>query len=397
MNKRMAGMIALALVVGSAWADPVTVYDLGVSPDSPNKKVEVTYRLGEADAGIANVEVDISADGGATWDVPAETFYPGSDVGPGIPANGSLRRLVWDARADWNQQHSTQMVVRLNATATDQRGGLYFAAGDKIYRMNLDGSALTEVCAGFMKPEFLAVNPETGKLMIDLWASGTPVMAYDMARGGDATLLYNGPGYGGGQGMAYDPEAKILFLGLYYSGLYALDENDGEGWRCLASASDLAPTYGQRGQLDYDPAGRHVYFRSTYNGYCDECRWIWRVGYDGTGLTQIVRANGGDALAVDETNGVLYFSDLPGNATIKRANLDGTGVETIKTLEPPYEYCRFFLLDPTGTQLYVYLTSETSDYRNRAIARMNVDGTDFEILREVTGVVDGWGIALDVR
>jgi hypothetical protein len=52
-------MVALCLACGIAWAETVTVYDVGVEPDSLNKKVAVTYRLAETGAGVANVAMDI--------------------------------------------------------------------------------------------------------------------------------------------------------------------------------------------------------------------------------------------------------------------------------------------------------------------------------------------------
>lgn len=396
MKKILCGMVSLFLACGIVWAETVTVYDVGVEPDSLNKKVNVTYRLAETGVGVANVAMDISSDAGGTWAVPANTFYPGSDIGPGIPADGSLRRLTWDARTDWNNQYSTQMMVRLVATAGPMQNGLYFAAGDKVYRMNLDGSALTVVCSGLSKPEMLALDGANNKLMIGMWFSGSQVLGYDTLRGGNASLLFNGPGSTGAQGMAFDPATSTLFYGLYYNGLYKMDLQSYQGWQHLVTASALSPMYGQRGQLDIDPIRQQVYFRSTYNGYCDECRWIWRVNYDGTGLTKIIKANGGDSIAVDAAAGYLYFSDLPGENTIKRANLDGSGVETILTLPAPY-YCRFFVLDVPGNKMYIYLTSESSNWKDRTIARANLDGSNFEVLQQVTGVTDGWGIVLDIR
>ena len=80
-----------------------------------------------------------------------------------------------------------------------------------------------------------------------------------------------------------------------------------------------------------DSANHHIYFRTAFNGDCGLCRYIWRVNFDGTNLTKIIPANGGDALALDLTEHKMYFSDVPGNYTVKRANSDGSGLETILT------------------------------------------------------------------
>ncbi len=393
MKKLCGGVVSFLLACGISWAGPVTVYDVDVTPDSTNKKVTVTYRLAESNASVANVSMNISSNAGESWTVPANTYYPGSDIGPGIPANGTLRQLIWDARSDWNQQYSTQMIIRLNATAAESQNGLFFTAGDKVYRMNLDGSAFTTVCSGLPKVEHLAVDYASSKLMINTWYSGSSILAYDMLRGGEASLLYNGPGIDGAQGFAYDPAASSIFMGLYYNGVYKMNLQSSTGrWQRIVSSDALSPMYGGHGQMALDPARQHIYFRSTYNGNCGECRWIWRVNYDGTDLTRIITANAGVALAIDTDAGHLYYSDVPEGGILKRANLDGSGVQTILTPPAKYSTCWMVALDVPSNKLYMYLVS--TNWRDRAIARADLDGSNFEILKEVTDIADGWGFTL---
>ena len=391
MKSIACGLGSLLLAGGLAWGEAVPVYDVGVEPDSANKKVTVTYRLAETNGGVANVAVDISADAGDTWTVPANTFYPGSDVGPGIPANGSLRQFTWDARADWNNQYSTQMLVRINATAEEAHKAIYFASSGKLYRMNPDGTACTLLYSGLPKTQYMAMDKANNRIMISSWYSGSPILAYDVLQGGNASTLYNGPGYSGGQGLAYDEAAKKLFCGLYYNGVYVYDEGAVPGWTQLVAASSLAPMIGQRGDLDVDPARSHVYFRAAYNGACDQCRWIWRVNYDGTGLTNVVQANDSDAMALDLAANKIYFSDQPGGGTLKRANLDGSGAETILSM-PGYD-CYGFELDVPDNKIYMYLVV-TGNWSSRAIARAALDGSQFEILKEFQDSGEGFGLCL---
>jgi RHS repeat-associated protein len=60
----------------------------------------------------ASIEVAISSDGGATWDVPAISLS--GDVGENVSA-GAGKHIVWDAAADWPGNYSFQMIVRLAA------------------------------------------------------------------------------------------------------------------------------------------------------------------------------------------------------------------------------------------------------------------------------------------
>jgi hypothetical protein len=273
---------------------------------------------------------------------------------------------------------------------------VFFVAGDKLYRLNLKEKVVTNVCSGLPKTEDLVLDATHDRLLMTTWDSGAPILAFDTVQGGSAVVRHNGPG-DCGQGLAYDAASSNLFCGLYYHGVYAKNEQGDQGWRQLVAAAALAPMIGQRGQLVLDPPRQHVYFRSTYNGSCDRCRFIWRVNYDGSGLTQIIRANGGDGLALDLAVGHLYFSDEPGDGVIKRANLDGSGVQTIMNLPVPYNICLRLVVDVPGKKMYLYLALG-NDWRNRAIARASLDGSDFEILTEVSGVGESaGGIALSPR
>jgi hypothetical protein len=401
MKKLCLGVAILLSLVGLVWAQAVTVYDVGVEPDSLNKKVTVSYRLNSTSAPVANVAIEISSDAGDSWVVPADTFYPGSDIGPGIPADGTLREFVWDARTDWNQQYSTQMIIRLDATAEEMQNGLFFTAGPTLYRMNLDGSACTALYTGLPKNEQLLMDYENNMLLLVSWYSGSQILGYDVLQGGTPSLLYDGPGISGGMGIALDSATSQLFLGLYYNGVYRTDVQTVLGWECIVPSAAISPMIGQRGQLQVDPVSEQVYFRSAFNGWCDECRWIWRVNYDGTGLTQIIQANGGDALALNLPAGKMIFSDggevTTTVGTVNRANLDGTGLETILELPLPYNHCTQLELDLSANKMYLYLTGSANSWQNQAIARANLDGTDYEMLKEVLDANEGRGLALFIR
>lgn len=400
-------MKKLLLVLGSfaaacvAFAEPVTVYDLGVQPDSPNKKVTVTYRLTETASGYADVAVNISSNAGATWNVPADTFYPGSDIGPGVRADGSLRQFVWDARADWNHQYSTQMIMRLNATASETRPSIFFTsrANGNLYRMNLDGSDLVIEASGAYEVAYSFVAPGQSRIYMVEWQPGGRVHFYDPGSGSGINLLHNGPGWGG-QGGAYDPVAERLFVGRYYAGLFGLQMNSTGSWQHLVTVPQLSPMIGQRGQLELDPVHQHVYFRSAYNHSCNNCRWIWRVNYDGSGLTQIVLANNGDGLALDLAAGHLYYTDgddTTHSVTLNRANLDGSSPQVLLALPPPYEFVRTIHLDlPRNKIYYLLLDHRAPAPFDRAVGRSNLDGTGFEIVRELPdstyGPVEGMAL-----
>ncbi len=74
------------------------------------KLVDIDYDVTGTTAPLS-VSLQISADGGSTWAVPA-TSLTGA-IGNTVTA-GSNRRITWDAGADWNQQVSAQTKFRLS-------------------------------------------------------------------------------------------------------------------------------------------------------------------------------------------------------------------------------------------------------------------------------------------
>ncbi len=273
---------------------------------------------------------------------------------------------------------------------------LYFSAGDVLYRMNPDGTDVTSVAQGVAGSSHLAVDQVHHKIYLSHWDMPAQILRYDVPSSGNVEAVSNGPDYGG-QGLAVDPSNSRLYLGLYYNGVYAKTLNSSGSWTQLVNSTALYPMLGQRGQLQIDPSQHQIYFRTAFNGDCGECRYIWRVNFDGTQLVQLIGANGGDALALDLTNHQMYFSDVPGDYTIKRANLDGSQVETLLTIPAPYRYCRAIVLDITQQKMYLSLYEVAGGFTRRAIARANLDGTGFEVLHAITGntasEVDG-GLAL---
>ncbi len=259
---------------------------------------------------------------------------------------------------------------------------IYFSVSDTLYRMNLDGSHVETVAQMETKSEHVFVDNANKRIYVSHWS--TQIFAWDLTNN-TQTMIQNLDNGEGGQGIAIDPNTSDLFLGLYYGGIYVNNLNGNTSWQQLVSSESLSPLLGERGQLQIDPTNRQIYFKTAFNGDCGLCRYIYRVDYDGKNLTKIIPANGGDDLALDLIARKMYFSNLPGNTTIMRANLDGSGLETIFTVPAPYSACRAIALDLVEHKIYLNLYDESRDWKARAISRVNFDGTGYEILYEVTG------------
>lgn len=90
------------------------------------KLVDIHYDLTAVGVSALSVRLEISPDGGLTWDVPSlsATGDVGSPVSP-----GSTKTIIWNAEADWSGNYSTQMRFRVTASDTINPDFSYIPAG----------------------------------------------------------------------------------------------------------------------------------------------------------------------------------------------------------------------------------------------------------------------------
>jgi len=129
MNQNLGKMLLVALLFCCGFHLPAVaepqVANVRASQREGTKLVEIVYDLTVTDPSIATVEVTIriSSDAGTTWDVPCHTLS-GNGIGRSV-VPGTDKQIVWDARADWDQQWSDQMLVEVTATDLGSAGGNY--------------------------------------------------------------------------------------------------------------------------------------------------------------------------------------------------------------------------------------------------------------------------------
>jgi sugar lactone lactonase YvrE len=116
-------------------------------------------------------------------------------------------------------------------------------------------------------------------------------------------------------------------------------------------------------------------------------RGIWRSSLDGIGATKLV-APAGDphTIKLDVDAGKMYWTEQANSNRVMRANLDGTGAETLITMRTGYP--EGLALDLTHDQMY-WINIETS-----AMFRSNLDGTGtVQVLKTGVSPID---LALDL-
>lgn len=118
MNRvSVALSVAVILVFGLETADAAMPVVSNVEANQragttgANAVVDITYDVVDTDSDSVRISVEMSADGGQTFDVPAETFS--GDVGWAIP--GVAKLIVWHAGVDVPDEYWEQCQVKVIA------------------------------------------------------------------------------------------------------------------------------------------------------------------------------------------------------------------------------------------------------------------------------------------
>jgi hypothetical protein len=126
--------------------------------------------------------------------------------------------------------------------------------------------------------------------------------------------------------------------------------------------------------------------------YWGEGGTVKKANWDGTGVQTLYTTSGTmvGALALDLTNNKLYFSTFGGgsNVIIRRCNLDGTDEETILTSPNASGSTYTLSISPSLQKMYWCEQNVTG---NR-VMRCNLDGTSIETLLTVSNFIPGMAI-----
>jgi len=201
---------------------------------------------------------------------------------------------------------------------------VYWCTKSGIYRANVDGSQIEEVHVGVKRPTDLAIDERARRLF---WL-----------------------------------ERDNFPPAIHHSRL------DGSDRKSI----DMKDRKKPRGIMAFalQPQSKKIYLVTSYYD-----RRIRRCSYDGTHLEDIVLAGLGNVrtIAVDPVEGKVYWTDIH-LGKIKRANLDGTNVETIHTENPPGQSLRNLVVDPTSRTVFWRTSSHGGG--PDAIRRSNLDGSN---------------------
>lgn len=134
-------------------------------------------------------------------------------------------------------------------------------------------------------------------------------------------------------GAAYDPVTGATFRGVFQpGGVFGVERVDASGGTAAIPVGEFVDGVA----LALDPAARKLY----YSGLAGGVGVLRRANLDGTGIEDVIpnlpMAHPPSDLALDVPAGKIYFTtEALGVGKIQRANLDGTNVEDVITGIPP--------------------------------------------------------------
>ncbi|HWB02798.1 MAG TPA: SUMF1/EgtB/PvdO family nonheme iron enzyme [Verrucomicrobiales bacterium] len=114
----------------SLQAAPPNISNVTAGQRAGTKLVDIHYNVSDLDSNSLTVQIELSANGGRTYDLPAKSLT--GAVGAGVPP-GTGKLITWDAGKDWNGNWSPNCKARLwahdGSTPVPPLGMVYIPAG----------------------------------------------------------------------------------------------------------------------------------------------------------------------------------------------------------------------------------------------------------------------------
>lgn len=140
--------------------------------------------------------------------------------------------------------------------------------------------------------------------------------------------------------------------------------------------ADLTPNnVGQPYGVAFDHIERMLYITDQGDSFFEEDPKIYRMNEDGSNVMVIITDIGEpQGIAIDEENRKIYWTE-PSEAIVKRANLDGSNIETILTFDD-FEFAYSITLDVPNNRLFL------TDSGNERILTTDLDGNNLMLFPE---------------
>ena len=274
------------------------------------------------------------------------------------------------------------VVMASSAGATPQIYWADWAGPNNVTRSNLDGSNPTPVIVNQFQTTFgLALDAAADTIYVaDSTCSTLCSEPLNPARsitrlnldGTGAEVLVPG---GGPTDIVLDGLGKMYWTDFGGSPVNSANL-DGTDRQVLISGS-FSNAFG----IDLDLANGKMYLVDTGGFGVGSVPSISRANLDGSGLESLITGGRPTGISLDLANGKMYWTDYAGSVNVFSANLDGSDVQAVLSagLHKPYDIA----LDPDAGKMY--LTDWGGDGTPASVSRANLDGSSFELLNTAVG------------
>lgn len=150
------------------------ISNVSASQNSGSSSVAITYDL--SDAHSSTIAIDISSDGGSTWDV-TDTSVTGA-VGSGVTA-GTGKTITWNAGTDFSGQEISNMKVRVRGTDTYANASGNAESG--IFSLDTKTPTISNVAASQI------LGSDNFNFTYNLTDSGSVTISLDISSNGGST------------------------------------------------------------------------------------------------------------------------------------------------------------------------------------------------------------------
>jgi len=163
-----------------AWGQK-TVSDITAVQRPGTKLVDISYKdisynLNYGDAQRVKVGLQVSSNGGTSWNVIANSVT--GDVGLNV-VSGAGKRIVWDAGADWNGQNAGNILYRITANDLDEMA--FIPAGNFLMGDTSDeGFSYEKPTRSVYVSGFLIAKTEVTKAQWDVVATWAADHGYEI-------------------------------------------------------------------------------------------------------------------------------------------------------------------------------------------------------------------------
>ena len=288
-------LISASPVLGQS-APVVSTVSASQRPDD-SKMVDIRYDLD--DDSLCTVWVRISGDGGVSWNVPAQTFLPGSAIGPNV-IPGTNKSIVWDAGADMPGIIGN-FNVRVYADDGNGQAKMVFVPGGSYH----NGDSVWVYVPAFWIDKFEVTNARYCEFLNLADPAGEHWDAsMEISRSGNApNVIYS---------VDHDRQNfPIRFAGSVDASAFAswLSEREGRTYR-LPTSDEWRKAAG------WDPEEEHFY-QYAFHQDTINCSWCNYGGCVGS-VTEVGHYNGSE----ETNNAQSYYGcyDMSGNVYERMPN-----------------------------------------------------------------------------